>query len=139
MSYSSYILGRMQKYDTPVSIAFFSKKNIKIIQHIIKNEVTRRSEGKYRLESDQDIKDLLDIMQSIYFDHSKNNAHNIENEVNELNRILIRQIMPEIMSNIKQFYDFQRDINGPLRTIPRPINVNNAGRRTLPSFTTLWS
>ena len=140
MSYSSYILGRKQKYNTPVSVIFFSHKNVKLIQNSIKHEVFKRSDEKYRLESDQNLEDLLDSMYIVYFDHSQNITNNkqIAEEVKRLDKILLKQIMPDIMSNIKQYYGYLQDINSNLNPIPRPLNVNSAGRRTLPSFTTLW-
>jgi hypothetical protein len=137
-SYSSYILGRMQKQDTKTSVEFFSVKNIKKIQKMIKQEVKIRSKGKYRLESDQDIKDLLDVMHSIYFDYAKNLDTNFDWDVQRLNFIVIKEIMPNLMANITQYYSYLEDITYGIKPLQHPINVNNAGRRTLPSFSTLW-
>ena len=137
-SYSSYILGRMQKQDTKTSVKFFSTKNIKKIQKMIRNEVSKRSNGKYKLKSDQDLKDLLDIMHSIYFEHAKNLEDNPDWDVRRLNFILLRELMPDLMANIGQYYSYLEDINSGIKPLKLPINVNNAGRRTLPSFNTLW-
>jgi hypothetical protein len=46
--------------------------------------------------------------------------------------------MPDIMTNVKQAYGYLQDISQPLKPIVRPLNVSNAGRKTLPSMTTVW-
>ena len=43
-----------------------------------------------------------------------------------------------MITEIKQFYGYLKEINEPLKPIDRPINVNNAGRKTLPSLTSVW-
>ena len=43
-----------------------------------------------------------------------------------------------MITEIKQTYGYIKEINEPIKPIPRPMNVNNAGRKTLPSITTTY-
>ena len=118
---------------------FFSKENIYRLQQTIKKEVNIRTQGKFRLKEDQETSDLLICMRAIYLDHGKNLDKNIVRQTKILNKLLIDNIMPDIISNIRQQYDYIRDITQPRQIMINPVNVNGAGRKQLPSFTTLWT
>ncbi len=51
---------------------------------------------------------------------------------------VVDEILPGIMTNIRQEYGYLKEINKPLTPIPLPQNVNNAGRQQLPSITTTF-
>lgn len=118
---------------------FFSESNIKRIQKMIKNEISIRSKGKIILKDDQSVDDLLIVMRTAYLEHGRFIQKNIVHQVKILNKQLIQDIVPSILTEIKQYYGYLRDINGPLNPIDRPMNVSNAGRRTLPSLTSIWT
>lgn len=130
--------GPMQLEVTPVYKLFFSDENIARIQKKIKQQVYNDSKGQYKLDVDQNERDLFIVMRSIYLDNAKNLNKAIVRQVKMLNEIVVRTVMPDIMTNIKQYYGYLKDINTPLKPLMRPMNVNNAGRRTLPSMTTVW-
>lgn len=136
---SSLALRGLQMDNTPVSINFFSKKNISKIQKEIKHSVYKKSNGKYILEEDQDELDLLLFMRAIFVEHAKNLPCDIDGQIKELNRITLREILPGMFTNIEQQIGYLRDISQPIQPIDLPINVNNAGRRNLPSVTDLWN
>ena len=46
--------------------------------------------------------------------------------------------MPDLMTNIQQAYQYNKFINEPLKPIMRPMNVSHAGRKTLPSISSVW-
>jgi len=125
--------------DTPVSIMYFSPKNIKRIQKKIRTRVTELSKGTFSLDVDQDEQDLVIVMRAIYLEYGKNLDTHIVSQVKELNTITVNAIMPDLMTNIKQSYAYQKDITQPLQPIMRPTNMSHAGRKTLPSVTTLWT
>ncbi len=124
--------------NTPVSIIFFSDKNIDRIQKQIKIEINKYFKGKMKLLVDQDKLDLIQVMRYIYFEYGKNLPFNYAQQVKELNIRTIKYIIPDMITNIKQQYDYIRDINSPMKTLDRPLNVNSAGRRSLPSTTAPW-
>jgi len=135
---SSMVMRTSKLNNTKVSEMFFSNENIARIQRKIKKEVLKRSRGKYRLDVDQNERDLLLNMRAVYLDNAKHLDHHIVKQVKILNEIVLNTIMPDVMTNILQYYDYLRDITQPVRTIPRPLNVASKGRKSLPSTTTTW-
>lgn len=135
---SKLTIGGMQIEPTPVSKLFFSPENIARIQKKIKQRVYNDSDGKFKLETDQDEMDLLTVMRYIFLDYAKNLNKHIVRQVKMLNEKTVNYIMPDLMANVKQYYGYLKEINTPLKPIVRPMNVNRAGRKTLPSITTTW-
>jgi hypothetical protein len=135
---SQLTIGGMQLESTPVSKLFFSPENIARIQRKIRQRVFNDSDGKFRLDVDQDEMDLLITMRYIFLDYAKNLNKHIVRQVKMLNDKTVNYIMPDLMANVKQYYGYMKDINTPLKLIVRPMNVNRAGRKTLPSITTTW-
>ena len=121
-----------------ISIMFFSNDNMKRIQQKIKEEVYRRTNGQYTLDEDQDESDLMITMRAIYLDKCKNLLDQPIRQVKLLNQQTVDYIVPDMITNIKQYFGYVKDINKPLTPMMRPMNVNNAGRKLLPSITTLW-
>ncbi len=117
---------------------FFSDENMKRIQKKIKEEVYRRTNGQYKLDEDQDDSDLMIVMRALYLDKCKNLPEQPIRQVKILNQYTVDYIVPDMITNIKQYFGYIKDINQPLTPMMRPMNVNNAGRKLLPSITTLW-
>jgi hypothetical protein len=124
--------------DNEVSRLFFSEENIKRIQKKLKVEVFERSGGKFKLVEDQDESDLIVVMRYIYLDYGKNLPNEIVRQVKILNDKTINYMLPDILTNIKQYYGYIRDISNPITPLIRPMSTNANGRRALPSYTTLW-
>lgn len=99
-----------------VSEIFFSNENKNIIQQGIINSVHNISDGEYRIgrQSDQE---LIIVMRSIYFQHSKNLNFNLQEQVKELNTLVIRWCVDEIIKNIKQYIGYKKSIS----TLPLPL------------------
>jgi len=123
---------------TPIGELFFSQQNINRIQKMIKYEVFIRTNGKYKLEIDQNETDLLIVMRDIYITCAKNMPYKIIHQVKELNHKTIEKLLPDMLSIIKQDDEYIKQLDKPLDPIPLPICVNNAGRLTLPSVTTTF-
>ena len=135
---SSLAIGGLQMDNTPVSEMYFSRENMNRIQKQIKKEVYRLSNGKFILKHNQDETDLLVAMRAVFLDHSNNLPEHIVSQVKELNIQTLKYIIPDMMSNIKQQLHYLKDIDQPIQTMDRPLNVNRAGRKTLPSVATVW-
>jgi hypothetical protein len=139
---STLASGSLSIKNTPVSLLFFSDENIARIQKQIKREVFRLSNGTFKLEADQDEQDLWISMRYIYIEYGKNLPTHIVRQVKILNRHLLNFLLNDneggIMTNIKQHYEYLKEISRPIRPLDQPLNVNNKGRRTLPSVTSLW-
>lgn len=124
--------------ESELSKIFFSDDNFKRLQRMIRKEVFDRTNGQFRLDVDQDQNELFITMRAVYLENARFLPSATIRQVKRLNRKVIDSITPGIMTNVKQDYGYLKEINKPLTPIPRPINVNNAGRRTLPSITTAW-
>lgn len=123
----------------PVGKLFFSENNVKRIQKIIKRAIYIKTRGAFVLTEDQDDTDLLVVMRATYMEHGRFLPQNIPQQVDELNKKLVRGIIPNMITEIRQGYGYLKEINEPLKPIDRPMNVSVAGRRTIPSITTVWT
>jgi hypothetical protein len=124
--------------DNEISRLFFSQENINRIQKKIKVAVYERSQGKFKLEEDQDESDLVIVMRAVYLENCKNLLNHTVRQVKLLNDSTVKYLLPDLLTNIKQYYGYIKDISQPLTPLMRPMGTTNAGRRTLPSYTTLW-
>lgn len=113
--------------------AFFSQKNIDVLQVSIKNELFSRTNKRFVLEEDQDENSLKIVMKYIFTEHG--NVDSVE----KLNSKLIEYVMPDILSGVKQYIGYVDKINSPLDPINRPLNANKKGRNQLRSVTTVWN
>jgi len=123
---------------TPLGELFFSRDNINRIQQKIKYEVFTRTNGKYKLEVDQNESDLLIVMRDAYISDSLNSPYKIVHQVKVLNHRVIEKILPDMISMIKQDDEYIKQLDRPIDPIPLPVNVSRAGRLSLPSVTTVF-
>jgi hypothetical protein len=126
------------KHDNQLDKIFFSEKNIAKIQQMIKIAVFKKTKGKYILETDQDVLDLYVVMKNVFLEHADFLPYDFDMQIKKLNNILIINIIPDIITNIKKYYGYIKDINNPRNTLDHPINVNHQNKKTLPSITSLW-
>lgn len=124
---------------TPLGEIFFSPDNIKRLQNKIKKSIFIKSNGKYKLQIDQNESDLLVVMRAVYIQDSYNSPYRIIHQVKELNEKVINRILPDMITNIKQNEEYLNIIDKPIDPIPLPVNVSRAGRLSLPSVTTIWN
>ena len=123
---------------TSVMKEFFGEKNIQRIQEKIRREIYERSGRQYKMDVDQDREKLQVAMEDIYSNYSKNLPNHIRSQTKKLNEKLVDSLVPNMLTAIKQYYGYMKDISTPIEPMARPMNVNNAGRQTLPSVTTIW-
>lgn len=135
---ASMAIRGMQYEITPVSELFFSNENIQRIQKKIKKEIKKQSKGKYTLDVDQDESDLILAMRAVYADNARHLPNQTIRQVKELNNKTIDYIVPDMLTNLKQHSLYIKRLDQPIQTLDRPVNVNNGGRKTLPSYTSLW-
>lgn len=121
-----------------LSKMFFSDENIKRIQKMIKKEVYKRTRGEFRLDLDQDLNDIYIAMRATYLENARFLPGQVVRQVKRLNIRVVSEIVPGIITELRQYYGYLKEINKPLNPIDRPINANNAGRLQLPSITTSW-
>lgn len=123
--------------ESELSKLFFSDTNMKRLQKKIKQEVFKRTNGKFRLDTDQEQQDLFIVMRAIYMEHARFLPNNTVRQVKRLNEKVITETIFSVITNIKQYYGYLKEINKPLDPIPRPLNLNK-GRKILPSISTIY-
>jgi len=121
--------------ESELSKLFFSDVNIKRLQKLIRKEVYIRTNKQFRLDVDQEVRDLFIVMRAVYIEHGRFLPGQIVRQVKRLNKKTVDELFPGMITEIRQYYGYLKEINKPLDPIPLPVNVNNAGRRTLPSIT----
>ena len=73
-------------------------------------------------------------MRSIFLQYSRNNVTKIKEQIQRLNEIVVEEVTPKILINIQQYLIYLRDRSKPYNgkgPIERPINVSNAGLKSL--------
>jgi hypothetical protein len=129
-------LGNLQT-SSELNEIFFSQKNILYVQKEITKAIKRITKGKIIIE-DQPELDILIKMQYAYYMYGRFLHTDINAQVKELNYITIKEMIPEIITQIKQNLAYIRDISRPPFTMPQPMNVNKAGRRTNRSISSIF-
>ncbi len=121
----------------PLAALYFSEENMNRIQKLTRREIYRRTNGKFKILKDSDELDLLQIMDVVFDEHAKHLPDQLVRQVKRLNLITVDTIVPNAITVIDQTSKYLKQLDEPIKPMPRPLNVNNAGRKTLPSFTSV--
>ena len=116
--------------NTSLSLKFFSKENINIIQTLIKNGVYKKSNNTHII-SNQDEQELIIIMRSIYLQYGKNLPNNIYDQINELNNKIVEWAVDNIISNIEQYISYKETCSTLPMTLERAQLPSQKGTKTL--------
>lgn len=113
---------------TPLSQAYFSKDNMEVLQRDIRNAVFALCERDndpiltahkpIRIGRQNDMQ-LQIIMRSIYLQFAKHLEYNIAQQIRELNDLVIREAVPDIITNLKQYLGYSADI----QRLPMPMDL----------------
>jgi hypothetical protein len=133
--------------ETLLTFLFFSEQNILNIQNLIKFNVNK--EIGYVIDN-QSMAELLIIMRAIFLEYSfhpellkedmpKEKKDELlvkyTNEVDRLNKIVIDQIVPKLISQIQQYIDYLRDASQQPYQMDQPKNPSIQGERQYRSVT----
>lgn len=122
---------------SPLAALYYSRENIDRIQKQIRREIYRRTNGKFKVFKDSDELDMQVVMDSIFDDHAKYLPNQIIRQVKALNKHTVDLVVPGAITQIDQTSKYLKQLDKPIQPMDRPINANNGGRRTLPSFTSV--
>lgn len=112
---------------TPVSVLFFSRKNVDYLQYMMKKLVYKETGHIIGRQSDEE---LLIIMRSIYLQNSKNQPEQISRQVAELNREVLRfSVYDKIIPKVKGYATFLYDNVRTNVVLPREQLVSMKGSR----------
>ncbi|MAP67584.1 MAG: hypothetical protein CMF80_07800 [Candidatus Marinimicrobia bacterium] len=102
-----------------LSVAYFSKENIRIIQNGLRVGVYNLSKGSYII-SPQNEDNLKVIMRSIFLQNSANLPNNIKEQINELNSIVLDYCIPKVYGEAKGYLTYLHDVSNLAIPMERP-------------------
>lgn len=120
-----------------VSNLFFSERNINHIKMFL-YKLLRDKNGYYISVENQSNNDLIVTMRGVYLMHGKNLPTNTDKQVIELNYIVISDIYPRMVSNIKHYLSYVRENGSQPLPHAHPQNLSNAGTKTNRSITDVF-
>jgi len=132
MDNSTFYYEAVQGHTAPneLSNLFFSCNNIDALHEGIRYRVYTETNGRHVIGRQSDA-DLKVIMRSIYLQYGKNLPSNLIGQVKELNRLVLDWAVKEVMSNLKQYELYRKDVS----TLPVPLErsplITSKGTRTL--------
>lgn len=118
--------------ETEVSKYFFSRNNIDLLQRAIVGNVNKRLELDnidYKIGK-QSEDNLHVVMRAMYLQEACHYKCSFVEQVRKLNGKVLNFIIPNIITNVKQYVGYIKDISSPVPTMDRPIDVNSRGNNT---------
>jgi hypothetical protein len=116
---------------------FFSKKNMDIIQDMIRYTVYEKSSKKFVIDRQSDV-ELEIIMRSIYLQHSPNLPNKIKEQITYLNKLVSDWCAEQIIPEVNQYLGYIKEIEYMPVPIDLPLNLSSKGSRSLRSVTTTF-
>lgn len=116
---------------------FFSKKNMDIIQNMIRYTVYDKSEKKFVIDRQSDV-ELEIVMRSIYLQHSPNLPNKIKEQIQYLNKLVSDWCSEQIIPEVNQYFGYMKEIEYMPVPIDLPLNLSSKGSRSLRSVTTTF-
>jgi hypothetical protein len=107
-------------YDTQLSNAFFSGRNIQIIQNGIRAGVFNKSNKQYVI-GEQNMDELQIIMRSIFLQHAKNLPTDIPQQINDLNKIVFDYAINQVYGEADGYMKYKRDASTLVVPLPMPV------------------
>jgi hypothetical protein len=116
---------------------FFSKKNMEIVQNMIRYNVYEKSNKKHIIDKQSDI-ELEIIMRSIYLQHSPNLPNKIKEQIEYLDKLVTDWCVENIIPELDQYFGYIKEIEFMPMPIDLPLNLSSKGSRSLRSVTTTF-
>ena len=113
--------------ETELSCKFFSKENIMHLH----SEIIKAVQDKLKVNIDkQSDQELVIIMRAIFLQNAYESS-NVAQELKNLNLKVLLEIVPDIISKIKQHMEHIKNQNTNLQVMDHPVNVNSAGEKSM--------
>lgn len=114
--------------DSALSLTYFSKENIQIIQNGIRSGVFQKSNSQYTI-GNQDCDSLKVVMRSVFLQHAVNLPDNISTQVDTLNQIVLKYCIYSVYSEAQGYMKYLHDVSTLAVPMPSPILVKQYDRR----------
>lgn len=116
--------------NTPLIDAFFSSKNIQIIQNGIRANIYKKSNGEYII-GQQDCDTVKIIMRGVFLQHSMNMNCNYTEQISQLNEMVIDFSVNQILGEIESYVKYKRDVSTIAKPLPLPIMTSTVKTKQL--------
>lgn len=130
---------RYVQESTPLSRAYFTPENVERVQQDIRETVLHATNTdtdpilnghKPIYIGRQDDNQIETIMRSIYLQYAKHLDYNIDGQIKELNTIVVREAVPNIITNLKQYIGYVNDASRLPVPIDQPVNTSSKGEKS---------
>jgi hypothetical protein len=106
--------------DSPLSLAYFSKQNIIMLQNGIRRGVFEKSKGQYMVgPQSEDV--LKVIMRSVFLQYSANMPDKISEQIKSLNQIVMDYSIKQVYSEVQGYQQYLYDASTLVTPIERPV------------------
>lgn len=119
--------------NSDLSRTFFSQVNIDFLQNAIISEISRRSNGRYKIGRQSDA-ELKIIMRAIFLQYALFQPNDIPGQVRQLNLIVLDEVIPQLMTSIEQHLKYKIDVQYLPVPLEHPRNMSRKGSRQNPSW-----
>jgi len=114
--------------DSTLSQAFFSQKNIQILQNGIRSGIFYKSNGQYVI-GPQDCDSLKIVMRSVFLQNSSNLPNNITEQIEQLNKMVLDYCIQQVYSEAQGYMKYINDVSTLAVPIAHPIQASNNDRQ----------
>lgn len=104
---------------------FFSNDNIDIINRKLIFTIYNITEKKYKIAK-QTPESLTIVMRYVFINYAKHLPFSIKEQVDELNNLVLKEIVPNIITNITQKVNYISYINERPPLLDLPISTNKS-------------
>ena len=106
--------------ENSLSIAYFSKENIQILQNGIRAGVYKQSNGQYVI-GPQDCDSLKVIMRAIFLQNSANLPQNIAGQIQQLNQMVLNYAVPAVYGEAQGYVKYLHDASTLVVPLAAPV------------------
>lgn len=122
---------------TTLNQAFFSRKNMELIQDNIRYNVYMKTDKKHIIGKQSEV-ELEVVMRSIYLQHSPNLPDQIKEQIKYLNELVSNWCVEKIIPELYQYLGYLKEVEYMPIPIELPVNLSSKGSRSLRSVTTTF-
>ena len=122
---------------TTLNQAFFSRKNMTLIQDNIRYNVYLKTDKKHVIGKQSEV-ELEIIMRSIYLQHSPNLPNQTKEQIKYLNDLVTNWCVEKIIPELYQYLGYLKEVEYMPIPIDLPLNLSSKGSRSLRSVTTTF-
>jgi len=113
--------------ENTLNALFFCDQNIQTIQNAIRKSIYDKS--GYVIDN-QSKRELEIVMRSVYLLYGKNLTNQITQQIDELNKIVVKETSPKIYSNLIQYLEYKKNANSIPLPMTHPKNMSHRGKKS---------